>query len=42
MLPHYDFCRTMEICQDLRLVEDAMQHEKIAKDFEDQTEEVAK
>jgi hypothetical protein len=32
----------MEICQDLRLLEDAMYHERIAKDFENQKDEVAK
>lgn len=36
------FCRTMEICQDLRLLEDAMYHERIAKDFDNQKDEVAK
>ena len=32
----------MEICQDLRLVDDAMHHERIAKEFENQEDEVAK
>ena len=32
----------MEICQELRLVENAMHHERIAKDFENKKEEVAK
>lgn len=32
----------MEICQDLRLVENAVYHERIAKDFENKKEEVAK
>ena len=32
----------MEICQDLRLIEDAMHHERIAKDYENQKDEIAK
>ncbi|XP_028390807.1 LOW QUALITY PROTEIN: cilia- and flagella-associated protein 46-like [Dendronephthya gigantea] len=38
----YIHWRTMEVCQELHLMESAMHHERIAKDFENQKDEIAK